>query len=309
MGPRSGQRTLAGAGKAVTAVSRWCRAAGGLLGVLALLGASERGLAAEPAPVAWYVGAGGGPGWSTAMDKMGYNRDTTCSPNRNCGGRVVEGFRWFQDLVPAAGRTFEVTAGRRTGRLRVELSATQQTHAAAVETIGITYLDGSERAPRIADSPYTSRSTNSVGDLTTRTLSLNVYRDLPLRGSRATPYLGGGLGVAFIEVSRLYFHSDYSCRPGRTCDPPADRYDTVKSADLRDAVPAAHLYAGVGFRLSDRLALDLKFAYRAVGDLADRRTYRRHEFPGLAFHESVAGIRQGSVLLGVRYAWAAGAPP
>jgi hypothetical protein len=174
----------------MTAATRWRHAAGGLLGVLALLGAPERGLAAAPAPAAWYVGAGGGPGWSAAMDKAGYNRDTTCSPNRDCGGRAVAGFRWFQDLVPAAGRTFEVTAGRRIGRLRIELSAAQQTHAAALESVGITYLDGSDRAPRIADSPYTSSTTNTVGDLTTRTLSLNVYRDLPLPGARATPYLG-----------------------------------------------------------------------------------------------------------------------
>ncbi len=153
------------AGREKTAASSWCLAAGGLLG------APERGLAAEP--VAWYVGAGGGPGWSASMDKAGHNRDTTCSPNRDCGGRVAEGFRWFQDLVPAAGRTFGVTAGRRVGRLRVELSATQQTRALDLRFIGITYLDGSERAPRIADSPYTSRSTNTVGDLTTRTLSLN----------------------------------------------------------------------------------------------------------------------------------------
>lgn len=297
------------AGWEKTAASSWCLAAGGLLGALALLGAPERGLAAEPAPVAWYVGAGGGPGWSASMDKAGHNRDTTCSPNRDCGGRMVEGFRWFQDLVPAAGRTFEITAGRRVGRLRVELSAAQQTHALDLTFIGITYLDGSERAPPIADSPYTSRSTNTVGDLTTRTLSLNFYRDLPLPGARATPYVGAGLGVAFIEVSRLYFHSDYSCRPGRTCEPPADRYDSRKSADLRDVVPAAHLFAGVELHLSERLVLDLKFAYRAVGDLAARRTYLQHEFPGLTFHESVTGIRQGSVLLGVRYTWVAGVAP
>jgi len=215
-------------------------------------------------------------------------------------------FRWFQDLVPETGHTFGIAAGRQIGRLRFELSATQQTHPVALEFIGITYLDGSERAPYVVDSPYASRSTNLVDELTTRSLSVNVYRDFPVPGFRVTPYLGAGLGITYVEVSGLYFHSDYFCREGRSCDPPADRYDTVKSADLTDVVPAAHLFAGVAWHVSDRWALDVKLAYRAVGDLAHQSVYVQHEFPDLTFHEAVRGIRQGSVLLGARYTWADG---
>ncbi len=283
--------------------------AGVLLGALILLGAPKAVGAAGPERAAWYVNVGGGAGWSATMDKAGHNRDTTCSPNRDCGGRSVEGFRWFQDLVPETGDTFGIAAGRQAGRLRFELSAIQQTHPVTLEFIGITYLDGSDRAPHVVDSPYTSRSTNSVDSLTTRSLSVNVYRDFPVPEFRATPYLGAGLGITYVEVSRLYFHSDYSCREGRSCDPPADRFDTVKSADLTDVVPAAHLFAGVAWHLSDRWALDVKLAYRAVGDLAHQSAYVRHEFPGLTFHEAVRGIRQGSVLLSARYTFADGAAP
>ena len=282
------------------------RTAGVLLGALILFGVPEAVRAAGPERAAWYVDAGAGAGWSATMDKAGHNRDITCSPNRDCGGESVEGFRWFQDLVPDTGHIFGIAAGRQTGRLRFELSATQQTHPVALEFAGITYLDGSERAPRLVDSPYTSRSTNTVDELTTRSLSVNVYRDFPVPGFRATPYLGAGLGITHVEVSALYFHSDYSCREGRSCDPPADRYDTVKSADLTDVVPAAHLYAGVAWHLRDRWALDVKIAYRTLGDLAHRTAYVRHEFPGLTFHEAVRGIRQGSVLLSARYSWADG---
>lgn len=291
------------------AASGLLRTAGVLLGVLILLGVPEAVRAAGPERAAWYVNAGGGAGWSATMDKAGRNRDTTCSPNRDCGGRSVAGFRWFQDLVPETGRTFGIAAGRQIGRLRFELSATQQTHPVALEFIGITYLDGSERAPHVVDSPYTSRSTNMVDELTTRSLSVNVYRDFPVPGFQAIPYLGAGLGITYVEVSGLYFHSDYSCREGRSCDPPADRYDTVKSADLTDVVPAAHLFAGVAWHLSDRWALDVKLAYRAVGDLAHRSAYVQHEFPGLTFREAVRGIRQGSVLLGARYTWGDGTTP
>ena len=291
------------------AASGLTRSAGVLLGVLILLGAPEAVRAAEPERAAWYVDVGAGAGWSSTMDKAGHNRDTTCSPNRDCGGRRVEGFRWFQDLVPDTGHTASVAVGRQTGRLRFELSATQQAHPVALEFIGTTYLDGSDRAPFVADSPYGSRSTNRVDDLTTRSLSVNVYRDFPVPGSRATPYLGAGLGITHVEVSGLYFHSDYSCREGRSCDPPADRYDTVKSADLADVVPAAHLFAGVAWHLGDRLALDVKLAYRTLGDLAHRTAYVQHEFPGLTFHEAVRGIRQGSVLLSARYTWADGTSP
>ena len=291
------------------AASGLLHTAGVLLGVLILLGVPEAVRAAGPERAAWYVNVGGGAGWSATMDKAGRNRDTTCSPNRDCGGRSVAGFRWFQDLVPETGRTFGIAAGRQVGRLRFELSATQQTHPVALEFIGITYLDGSERAPHVVDSPYTSRSTNMVDELTTRSLSVNVYRDFPMPRFRAIPYLGAGLGITYVEVSGLYFHSDYSCREGRSCDPPADRYDTVKSADLTDVVPAAHLFAGVAWHLSDRWALDVKLAYRAVGDLAHRSAYVQHEFPGLTFREAVRGIRQGSVLLGARYTWGDGTTP
>ena len=82
------------------------RIAAALLGALVLLGAPEAVRAAGPEPAAWYVDVGGGAGWSATMDKAGHNRDTTCSPNRDCGGRHVEGFRWFQDLVPETGHTF-----------------------------------------------------------------------------------------------------------------------------------------------------------------------------------------------------------
>ena len=60
----------------------------------------------------------------------------------------------------------------------------------------ITYLDGSRSMARPV-SNYQSRTSTTIDDLTTRTLSLNAYYDFSLPGSRFTPYVGAGVGRFF----------------------------------------------------------------------------------------------------------------
>ena len=78
------------------------------------------------------------------------------------------------------------------------------------EFTDITFLDGSPILPN-EDSNYTSANTTRVDALGARTLSLNAYHDFAFAENRIMLYLGAGLGLSFIELSGLYFSSEYSC--------------------------------------------------------------------------------------------------
>ena len=249
----------------------------------------------------WYLGIGAGLGWSASLDEAGSNFDTTCSPNRDCSGRRIGGYRWYHDLALDEGRAIELAVGRSFGDVRVELAASQQTHPVELAFIGISYLDGSDLAPWMEDSPYVSDGSRSVEDFITRTIAINLYWDFPLQRSRMVPYVGAGLGLSFVKLKGLRFHSDYSCIEGRICSPSADRYDSLASGNVEDVVPAGQVHAGVDYWLSRRLAIGLKGSWRMIGDIDDTLTYRQHEMPGLRYVEKVSGIRQGAVLVSLRY--------
>ena len=94
--------------------------------------------------------------------------------------------------------------------MRVEVSVSQRSNNIEQEFTDITFLDGSPILPN-EDSNYTSTNTTRVDALAARTLSLNTYHDFAFAESRGMLYLGAGLGLSFIELSGLYFSSEYSC--------------------------------------------------------------------------------------------------
>ena len=178
-------------------------------------------MAGEPKRSGWYVGAGAGVNWTSGMKQAGWNLDTLCYPDSDCRhvGGAPEGYRWFYDIDSDPGSAFEISVGRMFGNVRVELSASQRDNDIEEEFTGITYLDGSGIIPK--DGNCESISTTSVDDLTTRTLSLNAYYDFPLPESPIVPYLGAGLGLSFVDLSGLYYHSQYSCKdPASDCERP-----------------------------------------------------------------------------------------
>ena len=73
-----------------------------------------------------------------------------------------------------------------------------------------------------------------IDDLTTRTLSVNAYYDFTDVFERITPYVGVGLGVAFVEISGVHFSTRYE----DTADPARDLsgFDSRQDADLSDTV-------------------------------------------------------------------------
>ena len=272
------------------------------LAMCAALGAAVEAVAEEPKGSGWYVGAGVGMGRISDMRQAGRNRDTTCYPNDDCTriGGSPEGYRWFYDLDADSGVALDIAIGRAFNQLRLELSLAQRKNDLKQKFHASSYLDGSPIASN-PESNYASSSTASADSLTTRTLSLNAYYDFPLPQSRFTPYLGAGVGLSFVRLSKLYYRSRYRCRnPASDCDRP-EQYDSLEEVDLSDTVFSKHLHAGVDYRLRDAILLGLKFSYSMVDDMEDENRYDRHPIPGLASVTKISDMDHWSLMFAVKY--------
>ena len=277
-------------------------AAAALLAVLALSGAAvSQTMAGDLPSSGWYVSLGVGASRAATMKQSGHNRDTVCYPTRDCRhlpAGMPTGFRWNYDLESGPGTAFEMTVGRAFPLLRLELAGSRQSMNVEQEFTAITYLDGSALV-RLADSAYTSTSTGGVDDLTIHTLSLNAYYDMPLARSHITPYVGAGLGLAFVELSGLRFQTRYSCT-GMRCERP-ERYNVRQDTNLSDTVPSAHLHAGADYPFGRRLLIGLKVSYNLVADVKDESAYDQHAIPGLTNASRISDIRYWSLFLNFKY--------
>ena len=290
---RNGMRSLSS--------TTWVMLAALGLGV-GFLTTADRSMAGEHQPSGWYLATGAGVTRAAGMEQSGWNRDTTCYPNDDCGhltGGAPTGYRWFYDLRADRGTAAEIAIGRRLGPLRLEAALTQRRNGVGQAFTGITYLDGSRLMPA-ADSDYESSSTRSVDDLTTRTLSLNAYHDVRIVESPITPYVGAGLGISFVELAGLYYESMYHCKADVACDDPG-QYDGRQDVAVSDVVPSGHLYVGANMAINPKFLVDLKLSYSMVGDIEDEDAYAFHKVPNLTSTTSVSDIRQWSLMLGVRY--------
>lgn len=271
------------------------------LGV-AVLAAVDRSMAGEHQPSGWYLATGAGVTRADGMEQAGWNRDTTCYPDDDCGhlaGGAPTGYRWFYDLRADRGSAAEIAVGRRLGPLRLEAALTQRRNGVGQAFAGITYLDGSQLMPA-ADSDYQSSSMRSVDDLTTRTVSLNVYHDVRIAESPITPYVGAGLGISLVELSGLYYESRYRCKADVACDDPG-QYNGRQDIAVSDVVPSGHVYVGADMAIGPKFLVDLKLSYSIIDDIEDEDAYAFHKVPGLTSTTGVSGIRPWSLMLGVRY--------
>ncbi len=269
---------------------------------IGFLAAADWSMAGEHQTSGWYLETGAGVTRTAGMEQSGWNRDTTCYPDDDCGhltGGAPTGYRWFYDLRADRGTAAEIAIGRHLGPWRLEAALTQRRNGVGQAFTGITYLDGSRLMPA-ADSDYESSSTGSVDDLTTRTVSLNAYRDVRIKESPVTPYVGAGLGISFVELAGLYYESMYRCKVDVACDDPG-QYDGRQDVAVSDVVPSGHLYVGADMAIGPKFLLDLKLSYSVIGDIEDEDAYAFHKVPGLTSTASVSGIRQWSLMLGVRY--------
>ena len=175
-------------------------------------GAAINAASAEAGRSGWYFSIGTGLALSSGMNQEGWNRDTVCYPTDPCfvAGPAPElsGYRWRYVIDADAGTELEVTFGRALGPLRLEISASQSKNNIGQEFASLEYLDGSPWTGREGGT-VVSNDVASIGDLTTRIVALNVYRDFSATHRALTPYIGAGLGAAFVKVSDVKYENDY----------------------------------------------------------------------------------------------------
>ena len=275
------------------------------VGAILMVFATSGEAGAEPERSGWYIGGGIGANWTSRMDQEGWNRDTYCYPDSSsCDvpgpSENISGYRWMYDLDMDAGSAFEVSIGRMFNRWRLELSAAQRNNAIEQKFKSVTFLDGRVDT-RPPGNRVESNSMSRIDDLTTRTLSLNAYYDFTNVFERITPYVGVGLGVAFVEISGVHFSTQYEdpANPSRILS----NFDSTQDADLSDTVFVGHFYAGTDYSLTDETLLGVKLTYSMMGDVEHTGTYSEHPIQDPAFtnNNTFSGPRQLSVMFTVKY--------
>ena len=270
-------------------------AIGRILAICALLWAPAGSEAGAQQPDRWYLSAGLGMDWASLMRQAGDNRDRTCYPDMDCRylpNGMPEGYRWYYDLEPGTGLAFEFAFGRVFDHMRMELSAGQRKQNLDQRFVAITFLNGGSIREAVND--VRSNAMASIGDLTTRTYSLNGYYDFPIRYRGVTPYVGAGLGISSLVVSELHYSASYTGTQGPD-DPPLASFNNMQEVDLSDLSLAKSLYAGADYFLGGGILLGLKLTYTGVGDLDDRSEYALHRMAGLTNETNVSRTDHWSV--------------
>ena len=195
---------------------------------------------AAGAEAKWYLGAGTAITLHSGMEQVGWNSDAVCYPTDACFALdpvpSVPGYRWRYAIDAAAGTGLEIALGREFGRLRIEVSATHSRNDLEQEFVYIEYLDGSARVPR--NGSVVADVTISIGNLTTRVVSLDLYRDFAASGARMIPHVGIGLGAVFAKTRDVHFAADYrDTSPAPPADdPPLSFYGSDQDVDHADTV-------------------------------------------------------------------------
>ncbi len=260
----------------------------------------------------WYVSGGLGGNLVYGLDQSGSNTETTCYPTSACFDlilRDIPGYRWRYDPSTDRGTGFDAAVGRVFDRTRLEVSfAHRRNKVDQGPPLEVTYLDGTSTGASsfLGQGLVQAAAMNFFEDLVTRTVSLNAYYDLPLGPQRITPYVGVGTGIAFVELTRIFFSIEYSDPSGEGTyyDPPLSFYNSKQDARLSDTVFAGHVYAGADYSLGDRTAVGLKMAYSRVDDVEHTGTYEYHPYletdPSFTNKNTFSAMNHWSVTLNVR---------
>lgn len=258
----------------------------------------------------WYVGGGAGGNWASAIEQTGFNRDPLCYPTDACFDAdprpEFPGYRWAYDLDSGAGALFELSAGYAIRRARLELSFGQRRNGIDQVFSSVTTYDGVALEDR-RNSTVTSNTTSSIDNLTVRTLAFNAYYDFRNAATGFSPYVGAGVGPAFVGVRGVRFSDEYfdTAGDGAAYDPPLSSYNASLDDDFSDTVLAGHLHAGADFGVNERTALGVKLTYSMLGDAEYTGTYDRHAAqrfdPDFTHTDTFTGARYWSLQFTVRY--------
>ena len=251
----------------------------------------------------WYLGAGTGIALHSGMEQVGWNADTVCYPTDACFALdpvpPVPGYRWRYAIDADAGAGLAVTLGRELPGFRIEISATHSRNDLGQTFLDIGYLDGSERAA--GDGTVVADVTTSIGALTTRVASLDVYRDLAAPGARFIPYLGIGLGVAYAKLRDVQFAADYrdTSPVPPAHDPPLSFYGSHQDEDYSDVVAAGRFHAGADYVTGPKTRIGAKLTCSLLEGTADDGVYSRHPMhaqdPGFSNRNTLDSSRNCSM--------------
>ena len=239
----------------------------------------------------WYVGGGVGANWASDINQTGFNRDPLCYPTDACFDEdprpEVSGYRWGYDLDAAAGAMFELSTGFILSRARLEVSFGQRKNDLDQMFRSVTTLEGIAMEDR-RNTTVTSHTESSIDDLTVRTLAFNGYYDFRDAATGFSPYVGAGVGPAFVDIRGVRFTDEYmdTAGNGAAHDPPLSSYNARLDTDFSATVLAGHLHGG------DRLRPerpDVAGREADVFDVGRRRVHRRirpsfGERPGPELH-------------------------
>ena len=258
----------------------------------------------------WYIGGGGGANRASEIEQTGFNRDPLCYPTDACFDDdprpEFPGYRWAYDLDTAAGAVVELSAGYVLKHARLELSFGQRRNDVDQMFSSVTTLDGVALEDR-RGSTVTSNTSSSIDNLTIRTLAFNTYYDFRTAATGFSPYVGAGVGPAFVDIRGVRFSDEYfdAAGNGAAYDPPLSSYNARLDADYSDTVLAGHMHAGADFGLNDRTALGVKLTYSILGDAEYTGMYDQHAAhridPDFTHTDTFAGMRYWSLQFTVRY--------
>ena len=158
------------------------------------------------------------------------------------------------DLDSAAGAMFELSVGYVLQRARLELSFGQRRNDVDQIVPQRHHLRRHGARGSGLDSTVASNTTSSIDNLTVRTLAVNAYYDFRNASTGFSPYLGAGVGPAFVGVRGVRFSDEYfdTAGNGAVYDPPLSSYNARLDDDYADTVLAGHLHAGADFGVSER---------------------------------------------------------
>lgn len=127
---------------------------------------------------------------------------------------------------------------------------------------GFVRVEGELSLRAAAIDSITSKTNSSIihnvdGDVGVFSAMINAFFDLQ-NGSRFTPYLGGGIGVAAMYISDTY---GYVSKKGSN----STYYETLYG-ESDDTVFAYQLGGGIDIALTKRLSLDLGYRYFRTGE-------------------------------------------
>ena len=283
------------------------------LTICLLLAAHNEAAAQDRRTSGWYISGGLGGNLAYGLDQSGSNTESTCYPTSACFDMIlrdIPGYRWRYDPSADRGIGFDAAVGRVFDRTRIEISYAQRRNKVDQgPPLEITYLDGTTAGASsfLGLGLVQASSTNFFEDLVTRTVSLNAYYDLPFGPRRITPYVGVGTGIAFVNLTRIFFSIEYSDPSGlgTNYDPPLSFYNSKQDTELSDRVFAGHVYAGADYSLNDRAAVGLKAAYSRVDDVEHIGTYEYHPHfdtdPSLTNKNTFSATNHWSLTLNVRF--------